>query len=182
MTRKWKTISSKQVYGNQWIKVHEDTVIRPDGKQGIYSFLEKFPGCFIVALDKEGFVYLLKEFRYPLQKNIIQLPSGVIASNDILGQAQKELYEETGITAKKWEKLGSFYVAPGHETTSINVFLATELNLSDLKIDNQEGDEDILEILKISIPVLKQMILDGKIVCGLTLAALNLFFLNYKNL
>ncbi len=181
MPRGWKKINSKLVYSNPWIKIHEDTVFRPDGKEGIYAFLEKQAGNFIIAQDKNNFLYLINEYRYPLQKNILQLPAGVIDNGNILEQAQKELREETGITAAEWERLGGFYVAPGHETTYINVFLATELNLSGLKTDNQENDESIQEVIKISVPELKQMILDEKIECGLTLAALNLFFLRYKD-
>lgn len=181
MTREWKKINSKLIYSNPWIKIHEDSVFRPDGKEGIYAFLEKQAANFIIAQDENNFVYLIKEYRYPLQKNILQLPAGVIDNENIIEQAQKELREETGISAKKWEKLGGFYVAPGHETTYINVFLATELNLADIKTDNQENNESIQEVIKISVPELQQMILDEKIECGITLAALNLFFLRYKD-
>lgn len=181
MHRRWKKISSKLIYSNSWIKLYEDTVFRPDGKKGIYAFLEKQSANFVIAQDKDKFIYLINEYRYPLKKNILQLPAGVADTENILEQAQKELHEETGITAKKWEKLGSFYVAPGHETTSVNAFLATELDLTGLKTDNQDNDEAIQEVIKISVPKLKQMILEGKIECGLTLAALNLFFLKYKD-
>jgi len=66
-------------------------------------------------------------------------------------------------------------VGPGHETTYINVFLATDLNLSDLKTSNQEGDESILEIIKVPLRDIKKMIINGEIECGITLAALNIF-------
>lgn len=181
MPKGWKKINSKLVYSNSWIKIHEDIVVRPDDKKGIYAFLEKPAGNFIIALDKDSSIYFINEYRYPLQKRILQLPGGVIDTNDVLGQAKKELIEETGIVAEEWKKLGGFYVAPGHETTYLNVFLATELNLAGLKIDNQEGDEAIQEVIKINELKLKQMISNGKIECGLTLAALNLFFLKYKN-
>ena len=180
MSRVWKKINSKLVYSNPWIKIHEDTVFRPDGKEGIYSFLEKRPGNFIIALDSDGFIYLINEYRYPISKNILQLPAGVIDTDDVLGQAKKELKEETGIVAQKWKNLGRFYVAAGHETSYVNVFLATELDVTNLKIDNQESDEAIQEIIKVSLSDLKQMILAGKIECGVSIAALNLFFLSYK--
>jgi len=181
MTREWKKINSKIIYSNPWIKLHKDSVFKPNGKEGLYVFLEKESANFIIAQDENNFVYLIKEYRYPIKKDILQLPAGVIDNENILEQAKKELHEETGITAKKWKKLGGFFVAPGHETTYINVFLATELNLSGLGTDNQENDESIQEVIKVSITELKQMILDEKIECGPTLAALNLFFLRYKD-
>jgi len=148
MPRKWQKINSKLVYKNPWIKIHEDSVLRPDGKKGIYGFLEKPSGVFIIALDKNNSIFLINEFRYPLQKNILQLPAGVVENKQALKGAKKELFEETGIIASKWEKLGGFYVAPGHETTFIHVFLATELDLSKMQTNFQEADESILKIIK----------------------------------
>ncbi|MEK6959744.1 MAG: NUDIX hydrolase [Nanoarchaeota archaeon] len=177
MARGWKKLSSKTVYSNPWIKVQEDKVIGPDGKETIYSYLEKSAGNFIIALDDGGFVYLIREYRYPPKKEFLQLPGGVVDSDDVLGQAKKELREETGITADKWERLGGFYVAPSHETNYINVFLATGLDVSGLKIDNQEHDEAIGDIIRVSVPDLRQMVLAGEVECGITIAALNLFFL-----
>lgn len=176
--RKWKTINTKVVYKNPWIKVREDSVIRPDGFKGIYGFLEKTSGVFIIALDKDDAIFLNEEYRYPLKRSLLQLPAGVTEGANILKNAKRELLEETGIIAKNWKKLGGFYVAPGHETTFINVFLAADLNKSNLKIASQEGDESILRVMKIKIPRLKELIRKNKIKCGLTLAALNLFFIN----
>jgi len=178
--RYWKKINSCWVYRNSWIKIREDKVIRPDGKKGIYAVLEKPAGSFIIPQDKEGNIYLIREYRYPIQKEVWQLPAGVVDGDIPLERAKKELWEETGIKAKRWEKLGGFYVGPGHETTFIYVFWATGLDFSFLKVDHQKGDEAILEIKKVSLPMLKKMIVNGKIICGITLAALNLFFLKKR--
>lgn len=180
MARGWRMLSSKTVYSNPWIKVHEDNVVGPGGQQTIYGYLEKAPGNFIIAMDDAGFVYLIKESRYPPKKEFLQVPGGVVDSDDVLGQAKKELLEETGITAVRWERLGGFYVAPGHETTYINVFLATGLDVSGLKIDNQERDEAIVDIVR--VPDLRRMVMAGEIECGITIAALNLFFLRMGDL
>lgn len=179
-TRNWKTVNSKIVYQNPWIKVREDSVVRPDGEKGIYGVLEKFPGVFIIALDKDNSVFLNEEYRYPIKKAFWQLPAGVISGRNIPENAKRELQEETGITARRWKKLGGFYVAPGHETTFINVFLAEDLNIAKIKTAGQEGNESILRTVKIKILDLKKMIKKNRIECGLTLAALNLFFMNEK--
>lgn len=177
MSKKWKRINSKIVYGTPWFKIREDQVIKPDGKQGIYAYLEKPASNFIIALDKNKNVYLIEEYRYPLGENILQLPAGMVETENVLKEAKRELYEETGIKAKRWVKLGSFYIAPGHETTYVNVFLATELDLSDLRRENQDGNEAILEVVKVQLPELREMVINGKIQCGITVAALNLFFI-----
>jgi len=174
---KWEKISSKIVYQNKWLKVREDSVIRPDGKRGIYGVVERSNANFIIALNEKREIYFIREYRYPVRKLILQLPSGSTEKeeND-LEAAKKELLEETGIQASKWEKLGSFYIGPGHETISANVFLATDLELPQAPFKNNTGEEDILETVRFSIDSLKKAISSNKIECGITLAALNLFF------
>ncbi|MFA6391332.1 MAG: NUDIX hydrolase [Patescibacteria group bacterium] len=180
MSRTWKKLNSKIVYSNSWIKVHEDQVLKPDGKEGIYGYLEKNQACFVIALDNEENIYLVKQFRYALQKTILELPAGTVNNEDIADRAKAELLEEAGIEAKEWKRLGGFYVAPGHESTYINVYLATDLDLSKLSTSGQDDDESILEIVKVSQPELKKMLTDGKIECGISIAALNLFFLSHN--
>lgn len=179
MKRTWKKIKSKIIYQNPWIKLYEDEVIRPDGKKGIYGYLFKYPGTFIIVLDNDS-IYLLSEYRYPLKKVIFNLPAGVVDKKDPLRGAKRELFEETGIIARKWKRLGSFYVGPGHETTQITIFLATDIDKEKSKNSLQDKTEAINKIIKVKIPKLKQMIIKGKIECGITLAALNLFFLYAK--
>lgn len=174
--RSWKKLSGKIVYKNPWIKLHEDIVLRPDGKEGIYGYLEKPLGVFIVPFDeKKRSIYLVQQNRYPIKKTIIDLPAGVVTDNNYLANAQRELLEETGMTAEKWEHLGGFFVAPGHESTRMETFLASQLNTADKKITGQDGDELIKKIVEIPLVDLKKMIISGNIECGISLAALNLF-------
>jgi 8-oxo-dGTP pyrophosphatase MutT (NUDIX family) len=175
-TRQWKKLKSKIIYKNPWIKLREDVVVQPGGKKGIYAYLEKDTGAFIIAFNKDNFVYLTRQYRYPIKKIIFDLPGGVTGDHDVLKNAKKELEEETGIKAKKWERLGGFYVAAGHETTYIHVYLATDLESQGQSTNFQEGDESIMKVVKIKVPKLKKMIADGQIECGITIAALNLFF------
>jgi ADP-ribose pyrophosphatase len=175
--RRWKRIKRQLIYQNPWIKLWEDKVIRPDGKIGIYGFLEKPTGIFIIAYsDKNKSIYFLKQHRYPINKTIYEIPAGVTSNNNYLSEAKRELKEETGFTAKEWERLGSFFVAPGHETTKIEVYLASKLSAKKSTNKNQEGDEAIQKIIEVKVKDLPKMILQGKIECGITLASLSLFF------
>lgn len=173
----WTQLRSKITYRNPWISIQEDQVIRPDGKRSIYSFLRKPPGLFIVAFDGKG-VYLLTQYRYPLRRPILEIPAGVMQGNNPLQNAKRELLEETGIRAKRWTRLGKHFDAPGHESTYIITYLAEGLDETSVHSRGQEGDEGIQSILKVSLPRLRTMIVQGKIECGLTLASLNFFF-NY---
>ncbi len=175
----WKTLSSKIVYQNPWIKIHEDKVIRPDGKEGLYAFLSKPAAVFILAKDKDGFFYFIRQYRYPLKKYIYELPAGVVDDHRYLTNAKRELKEETGLSAKKWVSLGKFYVAPGHENVAVHSFLALTVDEHLLSQKNQEGDESIQKIIKLSTTQVKKYINSGKIECGITLATWNLY-LNSK--
>ncbi|PIS40542.1 MAG: hypothetical protein COT26_02735 [Candidatus Kerfeldbacteria bacterium CG08_land_8_20_14_0_20_43_14] len=170
----WRTLKSRLVYRNSWIKIRENQVIRPDGKPGIYSYLEKPPGAFVIAYEDNA-IYLLKQFRYVLKKAIYELPAGVVKGKNYLANAKRELLEETSIKAKTWKLLGTFNVAPGHETTRAYAFLATDLDTSNIRIA-QEGDESIIAVEKVKIPTLRKRMTKSQIVCGISLAALNLFF------
>lgn len=173
---KWKKLSSKIVYRNPWLQLREDTVIRPDGKRGKYGIVERPPVNFIIALDKDKSIFFIKEYRYPIKKTILQLPAGATDKNKTtLTSAKQELFEETGLKAKNWKKIGKFYIGPGHESIYANVFLATKLTLVKNKSDGP-GDELILKVIKLPISKIKQLIKLGKIECGITLAALNLYF------
>ncbi|MEI7579789.1 MAG: NUDIX hydrolase [bacterium] len=176
----WQTLSSKIVYHNPWIKIQEDQVIQPNGNNSLYGFLIKVPGVFVIAETEFEEIYLIEEYRYPLKKNILQLPSGIIEGKlSPEATAAKELFEETGIRASNFQNLGKFYIAPGHETTEIYAVKATGLEISEFGI-HQEGDESIQNIKKFAIDEVKQMIISNKISCGLTLAALNLYFCNQE--
>ena len=93
--------------------------------------------------------------------------------------AKKELREETGIIAKEWRELRQIYSFPGKTTNLLHIFLASDLDLSDVKI-NQEGNESIYEIRKIKISDIKEMVKSGEINSSETLAALMEFF-GYSN-
>lgn len=171
----WKTLSSKIVYQNSWIKIHEDKVIRPDGKEGLYAFLSKPAAVFILARSKDGFFYFIQQYRYPLKKYIYEIPAGAVNSRNYLINAKRELKEETGLISKEWVSLGKFYVAPGHENVAIHSFLALNVDENLLTPKNQQGDESIQKIVKLSAVQVKKYISSGKIECGITLATWNLY-------
>jgi 8-oxo-dGTP pyrophosphatase MutT (NUDIX family) len=175
--RNWQKLKSKLTYKNPWIEVYEDDVITPDGNKGIYGYIDKSEGVFVIPMDKDGSVYLIEQYRYVIKKSLLELPAGTVSGGTPLQNAKRELKEETGITAKTWKHLGGFYVAPGHETTFINAFMASDLDTSNLKINDQESDESILKIIKVSAEELKELIHNNKIECGITLAALNMFLI-----
>src|SRR3989338_3236051 len=72
----WKIKNSKVVYKNPWISVREDSVIRPDGKPGIFGVVTMLPGSSVIPIDKNGNVYLTKEYHYGVRRVTIEAISG----------------------------------------------------------------------------------------------------------
>src|SRR5438477_6603494 len=104
----WQVLGSRQVYENDWIRVREDDVIRPDGRPGIYGVVE-FQGLAvaIVALTDDEQVYLVGQYRYPTDTYSWEVVEGTSeAGEEPLAAAKRELSEETGLTATEWLDLG----------------------------------------------------------------------------
>lgn len=177
--REWKTISSSTAYEDSFMRIRKDEVINPGGNRQHYAFVENRDAVGIIAQDGDGGIYLLQEYRYPIKQTVWQLSAGHIEQGlSILENAKKELKEETGITAQKWKELGSFYMHGSLETMQGHIFLAQELNKTRMGHRGQDDNEMILEVEKIPLNKVKEMIRKNEIQCGWTLAALNLFFMH----
>lgn len=141
----WTVASSSVIYENQWISVVQDDVIRPDGKDGIFSVVNMRPGASVLPIDAEGNVYLTREYKYAIEADSIEVISGGKNENETYEEtAARELREETGITAGRIVPLG--FINPF--TTAVNspnyMFLALDLKLGEASPDATE----ILHILK----------------------------------
>ena len=103
----WLTTGTRLVYDNPWIRVREDQVIQPDGKESIYGVVEfKNIAIGVLPIDSEGFVHLVGQFRYPIDRYSWEIPEGGCPEGeDPLAAAKRELLEETGLSASNWEEL-----------------------------------------------------------------------------
>lgn len=107
MINPFKLLSSKVVYQNPWIAVREDTVVRPDGKNGLFGVVSMRSGSTVLALDSDLNALLVREFKYAIDKPSLELVSGGIDSTETpLEAAKRELLEETGSTAAEWVDFG----------------------------------------------------------------------------
>ncbi len=172
----WKTKGSKLIYRNRWLSLREYTIAYPNGRPGIYGIVEKGPGIAVIARNGKGEIYFTRQYRYTVNKVLLEIPAGAIARGEAeLATAKRELYEETGLRAKRYTRLGSFYTAAGHENAEIIAYLAESLDESRLSHANKEHDEGILEIIALPLARVRQLIRQDRIRCGITLASLNLY-------
>jgi 8-oxo-dGTP pyrophosphatase MutT (NUDIX family) len=158
----WTIKESKVVYKTPWLKVNEDKVIRPDGKDGIFTTIDILPGVSILPIDNNMNVYLSENFAYSLNEKIIVggAGGGIEAGEEPIEAAKRELKEETGFTAKKWKYLGKINAITTSIISSPNyMFLAEELEEGNLQWD---GGEDV-KAFKVPLKTAVQWVMNGKI-------------------
>ena len=125
MTEKdWKQLSTKIVHENNYFRVREDAVTRPDGKPGTYFVIEAPPGVTIVALTEKNEIYFVLLHRYTTGVLAWELPAGGVEGNNLLEAAQRELQEETGLTARDWKEIGLVQLFNGSTNKIQHIFLA----------------------------------------------------------
>ena len=167
------TLASREVYRNQWLRLREDRILRSNGKEGIYSVVDK-DDCAIILPIQDGNVWLVEQFRYTIQERALELPQGgwemEIENPEEL--ARGELKEETGLHAEEMIYLGFLWIAYGFTRQKQHVFLATGLTLKERDPDDEEHD---LVIRMKTLEEFEQMILDGRIRDASTLAAWGLY-------
>lgn len=140
MNNPWRTLGSKVVYENKWIRVREDHVIRPDRAEGVYGVVEIRPSVGVVAISERDEMVLVGQWRYPHGKYTWEIPRGGSheSETDMLEVARRELREEAGVQARRWESLGATDVNNGVTTDTEHLYLATDLIASATEHDPEE--------------------------------------------
>lgn len=166
----WKTLQIKEVYDNPWIHVEQHDVINPSGNRGIYGKVHfKNRAIGILPIDEKEFVYLVKQYRYVLNELSIEIPEGGgLLDENPLDAAKRELKEETGLTANRWEKLLNMHLSNSVSDEQAVVYLATDLAYG---IPDPEETEE-LEIIKMPFDSAYQMVLNAEITDSMSVAAI----------
>lgn len=159
----WKIKKGEEKYKNHWIRVSEDVVIQPDGKNGICGIVDMLNGVYILPLDDEGFVYLIDQFRYTMGKNIIETAGGSLKKSEYpLETAKRELLEETGIKADEWISLGTIHPLTTVVRSSSTLYLAKNLNFFESSPESTEK----IKVLRVKLEEAVRMVMDGMIDSG----------------
>lgn len=167
----WETLDQRLVYENPWIKVREDKVIRPDGEPGIYGVVHyKNKAIGILPIDDEGCVLLVGQYRYPIEIYTWEIPEGGCPDGEEpLEAAKRELLEETGMTARNWEVLGTSHLSNSVSNEEAIWFLATDLTEGN---PNPDGTEE-LAYRRVHFDAALTMVLSGEITDALSVLAIN---------
>lgn len=127
-------VASELVHRGRILDFRVDTVERADGRRAQRDVAVHPGAVAVVALDPEGCVLLVRQYRHPAGRTLLEIPAGTLerdaatgAVEDPDGAARRELEEETGYRAGHWERLTDFWTAPGFATERMYLYLATDL-------------------------------------------------------
>lgn len=166
----WKTLNIKSIYNNPWIEVEEHDVINPSGNLSIYGIV-KFKNYAIgmLPIDGEGNIWLIGQHRYPFNEYTWEIPEGggKIIEDPVMN-AKRELLEEAGIIADKWELIQEIQVSNSVTNERGFIYLATSLRFT----HNAPDEDEELTIKKVHFSVAYAMMENGEIKDSLTVIAL----------
>jgi ADP-ribose pyrophosphatase len=164
-----RTLSTREVYRNHWMRVREDVIERESGVHGIYGVIEKQDCAIILPIDGDH-IWLVEQFRYPIGERALELPQGGWEADNVDPEAlaRGELQEETGLIAARMTPLPWMWIAYGFARQRQHIFIAEDLTMAATKRDPEESD---MEIVRIPIPVFEHKLRTGEIRDVCTLAA-----------
>ena len=155
-----KTVSRKTVFEGKIIKVHTDAVELENGMPAYREVVEHSGGVCVLPLTEDGKVHVVRQFRYPFQKGLLEIPAGKKEyGEDPLECGVRELQEEVGATADEMISLGYLLPTPAYDSECIYMYLARGLHYGEQNLDNGE----FLEVETIPLAELENMVMAGEI-------------------
>lgn len=163
-----KTCQTKTVYEGKILSLERDDVLLPGGKAGVREVVRHAGGACVLYV-KDGKVALVRQFRYPYQEELLELPAGKLnRGEDPLLAAKRELEEETGVIAKTLRPLLTLYPSPGYSDEKIYIYEATETEEGEQHLD----EDEFLSVSYVPLEEAYEMIKNGEIRDAKTIAGL----------
>ena len=172
MVKPEKNIATQQIYQGSLVNVRVDTVGKADGSKAIREVVEHSACIAVVPLDEQNNILLVRQFRYPVGRFLLEIPAGGIDPGEEPSDSVcRELQEEIGYLPRKIDRLGGFYAIPGYGTEYLYCFLASDLVPARL-VAEDTGDIELVRVSRDEIP---RLITSGEICDAKSIAALLMF-------
>lgn len=164
-----KTLSSKTLFDGKVIHLHLDDILLPDGKIGFREYCTHNGAVCVIPLDSDGNVICVRQYRYAIGKPLLEIPAGKLDSPEENPDdaVRRELREETGASSEKITYLGLYYGSPALLNEKIYMYLAEDLSFGDSSPD----EDEFLEVIRIPLKKMVDMVLSGEIEDGKTQSA-----------
>lgn len=155
-----KTLSQRRIYDGKILNVRCDEVVLPNGSVAVREVIEHGGACGIVAFDEEGKLLMVRQYRYPMGCELLELPAGKIDPGETpLACAARELEEETGYRAASFESLGDIYPIAAYCCEVVHLYLAKGLTRGAQHLDADE----FLDVLRVDFDEALADVLAGKL-------------------
>ena len=156
-----KTIDSTRIFEGKVVRLRRDTVELENGKQTFREVIDHPGGVSILAMDEEGKIFFVRQFRYPFGRMLLELPAGKLEpGEDPADSGRRELREETGCSAGRFVPMGKLIPTCAYDTEVIHLFFASELTRGEQDLDENE----FLSVERYTLDEALQMVLDGEII------------------
>ena len=163
-----KTLRSERIYDGKIIHVRRDEVLLPNGHTAMREVVAHPGGVGILALDKDGTVLLVRQYRYAFGRTLLEIPAGKREKGEEpLTTAKRELQEETGAQADNWTSLGALIASPGCYDEVLYLYLATGLRFGQTHPD----EDEFLALERMPLAELVRRCMDGEITDAKTVCA-----------
>ena len=174
-----KQLSSENVFKGVLLDVYRDEIELPNGKAAKREYIKHVGAACVVPVDNDGNIIIEKQFRYPFNKVLTEIPAGKLDSKEEphLEAALRELREETGFTAEKMVYLGEFYPTCAYSDEVIHMYLATGLTKGEQELD----EDEFVGVEKMPLEEAVNEIMAGNIPDGKTQTAILKAYLYLKN-
>lgn len=162
----WKTLASKIVFQNPWIKLFSDDIEFQNGHKGTYAYLSRHDGAHAIVLTPDNQFILLKQFRYPIHAFEWSMPGGKIDEGESPEDSVKrEVQEELGISLNRLEKIGEWYALSSLNTEKLYIYVGwsdqtpqsaglSDESISDVKIVSKEEVISLIDSGEITDPTM----------------------------
>lgn len=170
MENPWQTLTQSTIYENPWIAVSHRQVLNPSGKPGIYGVVHfKNLAIGVVPLDEALNTWLVGQYRYTLDQYSWEIPEGGCPiGTSPLASAQRELLEETGISARQWDDILDFHTSNSVTDETGKIFLARELSFG----EPQPEETELLQVKKLPFHEALAMVHRGEITDAMSVMGL----------
>ena len=164
-----KTLASELSFDGRLLKLYRDEVELPDAGLAAREIVHHPGGAAVVALDRDGNVWLERQFRYPYRKVVMEIPAGKLEEGeDPFDAIRRELKEELGAEARRWDSLGYIMPSVGYTDEVLHLYLARDLTFGETHWDKDER----LEPFRLPFAEALERAADGRINDGKTVSAL----------
>lgn len=155
-----KTLESQRLFTGKIINLCLDKALLPDGTTANRELVQHPGGVSVAALTENNEIYMVRQFRYPYQEILLELPAGKLERGENPFEAVKrEQREETGTTAEEYRYLGEVYPTPGYVDETIRLWACRVKARGEMDLD----DDEFLEVEKIPLQKAVEMVLQNEI-------------------